>query len=205
MLFGKQLKEVYAIPTPEPTSFTMLTYAPNIIKQLLKGTPLDKIGKKQDFKVKYNESQPFYDEIENRIHGKIVDIDRYGNIITNLHRDFITNLIGKHPFKIYLGGTSLDFNGTKDITLQCNHIRNVIKLPKNPNASHNGDAFLIFNHSGFLEAGMYRTFPDELGDLTTSYNKKRNDTFIIQIHDPEKQNTITRKKTLNPTQPTLFN
>ncbi|MBS1949495.1 MAG: hypothetical protein OJF59_002791 [Cytophagales bacterium] len=78
------------------------------------------------------------------INGNVIRVDHYGNLITN---------ISKTDFDILSKGKkfSIQFSSEKAIRIHSNYFQ-----------ADQGDCFLVFNHLGLLEIGIYRGRANEL-------------------------------------------
>jgi len=71
-----------------------------------RGVPLEKLGEPLDDLVTYRWTVPISDK--DGIEGMVIHIDKFGNLITNITKSLIEDVVGEKGIKIYVGNTILD-------------------------------------------------------------------------------------------------
>jgi S-adenosylmethionine hydrolase len=80
-------------------------FAP-VAAHLADGVPLQELGSPVEELVSYRWAMPIADK--DGIQGWIVHIDHYGNLITNISRDLLEEVIDHEGCKVYIGNTIID-------------------------------------------------------------------------------------------------
>lgn len=117
--------------------------------------------------------QPFYRNNDSILVAKVIYIDEFGNIVTNIHKRYFEKTFQRSSF---------------EINIRNNTIRQLIGSYDDLKTFQNGDAFALFNSSGFLELGLVnsanvhqpRGYARSLG-ADKLLGVKLNDTITIQL------------------------
>lgn len=83
--------------------------------------------------------QPFYRNNDASLIAKVIYIDEFGNIVTNVHKRYFEKTFIRSSF---------------EIKIRNNIIHRLINIYDDLKTLQNGDAFALFNASGFLELGL---------------------------------------------------
>lgn len=143
--------EIYEIESKESNLlFPVLDFFPEIIAEICKGTPLDKIGRKTD---NYQKTKPFLPEISDdrcAIYGNIIYIDHYGNAVSNITRLLFEQVGQNRSFEVIFNMYSF------------NKIYNDFgsKIGE-------GRDFLLFNSVGYLQIGVFKSNLNTVGGAST--------------------------------------
>ena len=138
-------------------SFSLLELPVNTAIELLKGKDIKSLG---ELVIEYHQRnffKPF--STTNSITGYVVHIDKFKNIITDIHRDLFYQIGNKRKFL-------MDFKSYESTAIH-NHYDDAIQ----------GEIVTLFNFQGFLEIAMNQ------GDAATLLNFKRGDQIKIDFHD----------------------
>ncbi|MCA9398483.1 MAG: SAM-dependent chlorinase/fluorinase [Candidatus Omnitrophica bacterium] len=148
-------------------------FAP-VAAHVSKGVAVTKIGTRQKDHVKLNLPQPKVDQRRNCVIGQIVDIDRFGNLITNVKPDFL-----KDAFVIHLKKKAID------------------KLSVSYGDAPGGDLLAIIGSHGFLEFSVNQGSAEEVA------KSKIGDTFKIDYkgRTGRGENSSHRKRPSKKTKP----
>tara|TARA_B100001093_G_scaffold476101_1_gene502187 strand:+ start:5643 stop:6467 length:825 start_codon:yes stop_codon:yes gene_type:complete len=115
----------------------------------------------------------YFDDANNKLTGHFIYIDHYGNMVTNIKRiDFNTRRKNRN-FSIDFGKTSISL-----IYNSYDHFNREYK--KTNDAS--GEVFALFNSSGFLEIGLYKSNPKTIGSASTLFGLNVFDLISVQFH-----------------------
>ena len=129
------------------------------------GKPLVKLKEQKSAK-------PSISEDGKRIIGSVIYIDNYGNVITNITRDFFTLAKGNYKnFEIVARN-----NQWKTIFNKYNEVENF----KNTEIK-DGQKLALFNSSGFLELAIYRSNLKTVGGASTLLGLNYHDTITINF------------------------
>jgi len=109
-------------------------FAP-VAAHLASGTVPKKFGTEETNPVKLPIPSPKYNQ--NMIVGNVLCIDRFGNIITNIRKDFWETTVSNRRFMIYCG-------------------KRIEQINRSYAESHEGDILAIFNSSDYLEISKNR-------------------------------------------------
>lgn len=129
---------------PELDSFAV------IAAKIANGVAPEQLGNKRD---KLFKQLPILATIEDSvIIGKVIYIDSYQNIITNVGRDIFDEVGKKRPFQIYVQSKS----------------NKISKINTTYNETSEGELLALFNSAGLLEIAIRNGKAAELFNLTTS-------------------------------------
>jgi S-adenosylmethionine hydrolase len=134
------------------------------------GVPLEQIGNQKD---KVYRQLPMLPSIEDSlIIGKVVYIDSYQNIITNVNKEIFEQVGNNRNFIIYVQS-----KGNK-----------ITKISKSYNESPEGELLALFNSGGYLEIAIRKGKAAELFNLTTSSTVRI--VFDEPVNDGDGQNKL---------------
>jgi len=131
-------------------SFPELEIFSQIAVELIKGKNPEDIGKKRDKVFKQLPVLPAVEE--NIITGKVIYIDSFQNIITNIDKNIFEKVGQKRPFTIYVQS-----KGNK-----------ISRINNSYNETSEGELLAIFNSGGYLEIAIRNGKAAELFNLNTS-------------------------------------
>ena len=119
---------------------------------IAKGGSLSVIGKEITTLKEVTELQPFVSDDYNSIKGYVVYIDRFGNAVTNITKKMFLEHANGRPYEVNFKNKKV-----KSIFAKYSEIEAV---DKNPLSLISGVSVAIFNESGFLEIGIYKSNPN---------------------------------------------
>lgn len=141
---------------------------------IARGGTLELIGKKTDTIKELKGMQPFISDDGEKIIGSVAYIDNYGNVVTNITRDFFN--IAK--------GNSIDFEITarnhKWTKIQ-NKYNEIEDLNIDNRGMKDGQKLALFNSSGFLEIAIYRSNLETVGGASTLLGLNYRDSITINF------------------------
>ena len=133
--------------------------------------------KRSDFK-QLNELKPIYRD-DKFLVGNVIYIDHFGNVVTNITRNYFEEIANNRPFKIIL--RQKDYSMT-DITEIFEHYNDVVQdFSKEFQAL--GRTLCLFNSAGFLEATLYKSNPEVTGGANQLMGLKKGDTITIEFEN----------------------
>ncbi len=137
LITSPELVSVYQLPSVKTTF-----YAKDILAKaacdLIRGTSSDSLGERIDTYVKLIPDQLRVSQ--GMIFGKVVYIDNYGNLITNITRDYINSIMLKNKytsFAVRMGSTIMN------------------SIVENFFDTEPGDVYVLYNSSDELQIGIY--------------------------------------------------
>lgn len=144
-------EQVIAIEPPDhPGSFPELEVFALVAIALLNGKNPEEFGEKRDKVFKQLPVLPAVEE--NVLVGKVIYIDSYQNIITNIDRQTFDRTGNGRPFVIYVQSKG----------------NRITRLNKSYNETAEGELLALFNHAGYLEIAIRNGRAAELFNLTTT-------------------------------------
>lgn len=117
-----------------------------------KGGSLSVIGKEIKFLKEVTELQPVISDDTNSIRGYIVYIDRFGNAVTNITKKMFLDVAKGRPYEVNFKNKRVKSIFAKYSDLEA--------IDKRPLSTISGNSVAIFNESGFLEIGIYKSNPN---------------------------------------------
>ena len=118
---------------------------------IAKGGSLNVIGKEIDVLKDITELQPLVIDDHNSIKGYVVYIDKFGNAVTNISKKMFVEIAKGRPYEVNFKNKRL-----KSIFAKYSDIE---AIDKQPLSKISGKVLAIFNESGFLEIGIYKSNP----------------------------------------------
>ncbi|MTI33568.1 SAM hydrolase/SAM-dependent halogenase family protein [Xanthovirga aplysinae] len=134
--------------------------------QLAKGKKLSDLGKEIS---SFKRMLPRYMKTtKSQLSGHVINVDHYGNLITNLDKRAFDKLKDERNFVVCFG---------KEESFQ---------IHQNYNDVDNGDCFVVFNSAGFLEIGINKGNATEL--LGLGFDSRVSIQFINPKEESSKKN-----------------
>ncbi len=170
---GRQLTSLVAIEQFEAPNllFPELHIFAKVAGFLAKGVHLTKLG---NFVSGLKEKQPFLPSIEdqgNQIKGKVIYIDNYGNIVTNITQPFFEEVRQGRDFKIHIRSVK--------ITSIHSSYTEAVASESEKEISVDSKKIAIFNSSGHLELTIYKSNPKKYGAANSLFGMKNMDVVRI--------------------------
>ncbi|WP_298506679.1 SAM-dependent chlorinase/fluorinase [uncultured Maribacter sp.] len=162
------------LPNPSETAFPVKDIFVKVACHIARGGTLEVIGKPF---VNLKELREFSAQVSdngNKITGRVIYIDNYGNVITN---------IPKHVFDSYRKGRDFELQARNNVIKKIrNHYCDIINfdLEKN-NRKGAGDLLALFNSSGYIELAIYKSNLDTVGGASTLLGLDYRDTVTINF------------------------
>ncbi|VAW13286.1 FIG00648915: hypothetical protein [hydrothermal vent metagenome] len=162
------------IPNPEHGSFPVLDVFVQVACHIARGGTLEVVGKYFDQLKDLTGFLPSVTDNGNKIIGSVIYIDNYGNVITNIQKNF---------FDAYRKGRDFVLNARTTKVSQIHHkysdiINFDLEKDKRKGA---GDLLALFNSSGYIELAIYKSNLNTVGGASTLLGLNYQDTITISF------------------------
>ncbi|WP_112112740.1 SAM hydrolase/SAM-dependent halogenase family protein [Flavobacterium aciduliphilum] len=142
---------------------------------LAKGGNLNVIGNEITSLKKITELQPILSGDKNSIKGFVVYLDRFGNAVTNISKKMFLQAAKGRPYEVRFKNKSV-----KTIFTRYSDIETVDKRPL---SDLSGTHLAIFNESGLLEIGIYKSNPN-VASAESLFGIRYRDVVSITFSNP---------------------
>ncbi|MFD1162497.1 SAM hydrolase/SAM-dependent halogenase family protein [Hwangdonia seohaensis] len=142
------------------TSFPVLDVFVKVACHIARGGTLDVIGKTIDNIKPIKNIVPYVNEEKTQIIGSVIYIDNYGNVVTNIKRDF---------FETIQKGRSYEVSARNYKFKKIHHkYSDVVNFETPEEKRHDeGRGLVVFNSGGFLEIAVYKSNSTTVGSAST--------------------------------------
>lgn len=163
-----------------PIEATDLDVFVTVACHLSKGGLLNVIGKEITAIKEVTELQPFVAEDKNSIKGYVIYIDHFGNVVTNITKQFFLDVAKGRPYEIpmMLRRNQKPSSPIKNIWPKYSDIANVGSYDVK---NYEGDKLAVFNEAGFLEIAIFRSNPMTVGSASSLLGLGYRDVVLIQF------------------------
>jgi len=162
------------IPNPAEGSFPVLDVFVKIGCHIARGGTLEVVGKDFDNLTELVADAPSVTDNGNRIVGSVSYIDNYGNVVTNIHKNF---------FEAYRKGREFELNArTAKIKTIYNRYSDIINfdIEKGKRASA-GSLLALFNTGDYIELAIYKSDRKTVGGASNLLGLDYRDTITINF------------------------
>ena len=174
----EEIYEITAYPEGIDSLFPMKNCFVPVACHLARGGVPALLGNKRTELKQLNELKPLYRD-DKIITGNVIYIDHFGNVVTNISREFFEEIAQDRKYKILL--RQKDFSMT-DITVIYDHYNEVVQdFSKEIQAF--GRTLCLFNSAGFLEVTLYKSNPVISGGANQLMGLKKGDTITIEFEN----------------------
>lgn len=142
------------------TSFPVLDVFVKVACHIARGGTLDVIGKTISNIKPIKNIVPYVNEDKTQIIGSVIYIDNYGNVVTNIKRDFFENIQKGRTFEI--SARNYKF---KKINHKYSDVVN-FEIPEEKRHDE-GRGLVVFNSGGFLEIALYKSNTTTVGSASS--------------------------------------
>ncbi|WP_034040329.1 SAM hydrolase/SAM-dependent halogenase family protein [Wocania ichthyoenteri] len=142
------------------TSFPVLDVFVKVACHIARGGTLDVIGKTISNIKPIKNIVPYVNEDKTQIIGSVIYIDNYGNVVTNIKRDFFEAIQKGRTFEI--SARNYKF---KTILSKYSDIVN-FEIPEEKRHDE-GRGLVVFNSGGFLEIALYKSNTTTVGSASS--------------------------------------
>lgn len=154
-------------------SFQAKTILSKAAIHLSSGGAIELLGNKADSIFEIKTQSVYFDQVNNKLIGHFIYIDHYGNLVTNIKRiDFDARRKNRN-FNIVFG--QIRISTIYESYAEFN------RLYKRTNDA-SGEVFALFNSSGYLEIGLYKSNPGTRGSASTLFAIKVFDLISVEFH-----------------------
>ncbi|MFK5971950.1 MAG: SAM-dependent chlorinase/fluorinase [Flavobacteriaceae bacterium] len=162
------------IPNPIHGSFPVMDVFVKVACHIARGGTLEVVGKPFDGLKDLRGFAPTVTDNGNKIIGSVIYIDNYGNVVTNIHKNF---------FEAYRKGRDFELNArTTKIRQIHNTYSDIINFDlKKSKRKGAGDKLAIFNSSDYIELAIYKSDLNTVGGASTLLGLDYRDTITINF------------------------
>ena len=172
----EEIYEITAYPEGIDSLFPMRNCFVPVACHLARGGVPALLGNKRTEMKQLNELKPIYRD-DKFIVGNVIYIDHFGNVVTNITREFFEEIAADRKYKILL--RQKDFSIT-DINIIYDHYNEVVQdFSKEVQAF--GRTLCLFNAAEFLEVTLYKSNPVVSGGANQLMGLKKGDTITIEF------------------------
>lgn len=149
---------------------------------IAKGGKVEAVGEKIDNLKQVTDIQPVVSRDKNSILGYVVYIDHFGNVVTNISKQLFEEVAQGRSFEIPLlqRMNQKKASGIKAIFAKYSDIGNDKKYEMK---EFEGDKVAIFNEAGFLEIGIFRSNPNNVGSASTLLGIGYRDVITVNFFE----------------------
>ncbi len=162
------------IPNPHPGAFPVLEVFVKVACHIARGGTLEVVGKKFDALKELKEFAPRITNDGDTIAGRVIYIDNYGNVVTNIQKSL---------FEAYRKGRDFELLArNKKITRIVNNYSEIIDFDlEKQQRKGPGDLLALFNSANYIELAIYKSDPNTVGSASSLLGLDYRDTVIINF------------------------
>ncbi len=149
-----------AIPNPDYGSFPLMGVFIQAACHIARGGTLEVVGKPFNELLEIREFAPTVTANGNKIIGSVIYIDNYGNVVTNIHKNF---------FEAYRKGRDFELSArTKTLTKIHEKYSDIVDFEVEKNKRKGpGELMALFNAAGNIEIAIYKSSPNAGGSASS--------------------------------------
>jgi S-adenosylmethionine hydrolase len=157
-----------------PTSFPVLDVFVKVACHIARGGTLEIIGKLIETIKPIKNIIPFVNDEKNQIIGNVIYIDNYGNVVTNIKRNFFETIQKGRKFEVSARNYKFKtiFSKYSDIV--------DFNLSEEKRFDE-GRGLVVFNSSNYLEIAVYKSNSSTVGSATTLMGLNMRDTVSVNF------------------------
>lgn len=156
------------------SSFPVLDVFVKVACHIARGGTLEVIGKAIDTIKPIKNIVPYVNDNKTQIIGSVIYVDNYGNVITNIKKNFFETIQKGRNFEILARNYRF-----KKIYDKYSGIVN-FDIPENKRHDE-GRKLVVFNSGGFLEIALYKSNNSTVGSASTLLGLKPMDAVSISF------------------------
>ncbi|APY09911.1 hypothetical protein BWZ22_01030 [Seonamhaeicola sp. S2-3] len=156
------------------TSFPVLDVFVKVACHIARGGTLEVIGKTINEIKPIKNILPYVNDEKNQIMGKIIYVDNYGNVVTNIKKSFFETIQKGRAFEIY--ARNYKFN---TIYKKYSDIVN-FEIPEGKR-NDEGKGLVVFNSGNFLEIAVYKSNSATVGSASSLMGLGLMDTVSVKF------------------------
>jgi hypothetical protein len=126
---------------------------------LARGGLMNIIGREINTLKQVTSFQAIAAEDGNSLKGNVIYIDHFGNLVTNITKEYFIQIAKGRPYEIELK--------TKNIKTILPNYSAIATSEKYPIKSYEGEKLAVFNEAGFLEIAVFRSNPSTVGSASS--------------------------------------
>lgn len=142
------------------TSFPVLDVFVKVACHIARGGTLDVVGKQINSIKPLKNIVPYVNDDKTQIIGSVIYIDNYGNVVSNIKKDFFETIQKGRPFEI--SARNYKF---KKIRKKYSDVVN-FETPEEKRHDE-GRGLVVFNSGGFLEIAVYKSNTTTVGSASS--------------------------------------
>jgi S-adenosylmethionine hydrolase len=153
-----------------------------VASHLARGGQIEAVGEKMEQLKQVTDIHPVISRDKNTILGYVVYIDHFGNVVTNISKQLFEEVARNRSFEIPLlqRMNQKKTSAIKTIYTKYSDIGNHKKYEMK---EFEGDKVAIFNDAGFLEIGIFRSNPNNVGSASTLLGISYRDVITVTFFD----------------------
>lgn len=162
------------IPNPDHGSFPVLDVFVQVACHIARGGTLEVVGRPFDKLKDLREFNPSVTENGNKIIGSVIYIDNYGNVVTNIHKNF---------FEAYRRGRDFEIGArTTKIKKIHNKYSDIVNFDLEKGQRKGpGDLLALFNSANYIELAIYKSDLNSVGGASTLLGLDYRDTVTVSF------------------------
>ncbi|MBU2945754.1 SAM hydrolase/SAM-dependent halogenase family protein [Zobellia uliginosa] len=160
------------IPNPSQGSFPVLDVFVKVACHIARGGTLEVVGKPFDQLKDLREFAPTVTDNGNKIIGSVIYIDNYGNVVTNISKNF---------FEAYRKGRDFEITArTAKFKKIHNKYSDIINFDLDKSQRKGaGDRLALFNSANYIQLAIYKSDLNTVGGASTLLGLDFRDTVTI--------------------------
>lgn len=177
LLSNKKLDKLIEIqhPKSQDSSFPTRDIFVDIAIKISNGIPLEKIGNSLTNVKTWMKNKPNISSNKNEIIGHIVYVDRFGNLITDISKEFFNQHVQNRRFEITASSAKI----SKIHSKYDSFIDYSQPLAQRQKA---GKALAIFNSLDLLEIALYKSDPEKAGSAASLFGLEVGNSIKIEFN-----------------------
>lgn len=163
-----------------PVQATDLDVFVTVASHIAKGGLLNVIGKEITTIKHPTELQPLVSADNKSIKGSVIYIDHFGNVVTNITKQFFLEAAKGRHYEIPMGQRK---NPKKSSTIKSIYAKysDIANAGSYPVKNYEGEKLAIFNEAGFLEIAIFRSNPQNVGSANSLLGLNYRDNIVINF------------------------
>ena len=172
----KQPEKVVQVNIPNPIhgSFPVMDVFVQVACHIARGGTLEVVGRPFNQLRELREFTPTVTDNGNKIIGSVIYIDNYGNVVTNIHKNF---------FEAYRKGRSFEIQArSTKVSRIHNKYSDIINFELDKSQRKGaGDLLALFNSASYIELAIYKSDLNTVGGASTLLGLDYRDTVTISF------------------------
>ena len=177
LLEGRKYDKLVEINIHDTTvsSFPVLDVFVKVAGHLSRKGNMEVVGTKTDKLKEIINVNPVVNESKTQLIGSVIYIDNFGNVVTNIKKQFFKEIQKSRNFIIYA-------NSVKFQKIYSSYSEAVnFDIPKNKREEE-GKKIAIWNSAGYLELAIYKSNPSKVGSANSLFGLEFRTTITIEFY-----------------------